>query len=82
MATSTSRSDRSAISDPTHIDQFSIVLVNDGTGHYPERIELPHPAFYDGYTSVQALTHFDVNGDGFQDLLLVARPERRHAART
>ena len=57
--------------DPTHIDQFSIVLVNDGTGHYTERIELPHPAFYDGYTSVQALTHFDVNGDGFQDLLLV-----------
>ena len=31
--------------DPTHINQFSIVLVNDGTGHYPERIELPHPAF-------------------------------------
>ena len=57
--------------DPTHIDQFSIVLVNDGTGHYPRRIELPHPAFYDGYTSVQALTHFDVNGDGFEDLLLV-----------
>ena len=57
--------------DPTHINQFSIVLVNDGTGHYPVRIELPHPAFYDGHTSVQALTHFDVNGDGFQDLLLV-----------
>ncbi len=57
--------------DPTHIDQFSIVLVNDGTGHYPERFELPHPAFYDGYTSVQTLTHFDVNGDGFQDLLLL-----------
>ena len=56
--------------DPTHINQFSIVLVNDGTGHYPERIELPHPAFADAYTSVQALTHFDVNGDGFQDLLL------------
>ena len=57
--------------DPTHIDQFSIVLVNDGTGHYPERIELPHPAFYNGYTSVQRLTHFDVNSDGFQDLLLL-----------
>ena len=57
--------------DPTHINQFSIVLVNDGSGHYPERIDLPHPAFYDGYTSVPALTHFDVNGDGFQDLLLV-----------
>ena len=57
--------------DPFQINGFSIVLLNDGTGHYPERIELPHPAFYDGYTSVQALTHFDVNGDGFQDLLLV-----------
>ena len=56
--------------DPTHIDQSSIVLVNDGTGHYPVRIELPQPAFNDGYTSVPALTHFDVNGDGFQDLLL------------
>ena len=55
---------------PTHINQFSIVLVNDGTGHYPVRVELPHPAFADGYTSVQTLTHFDVNGDGFQDLLL------------
>ena len=57
--------------DPTHINQFSIVLVNDGTGHYPVRIELPHPAFNDGYTQVHTLTHFDVNGDGFQDLLLV-----------
>ena len=55
---------------PTHINQFSIVLVNDGTGHYPVRVELPQPAFADGYTSVQTLTHFDVNGDGFQDLLL------------
>ena len=57
--------------DPTHINQFSIVLVNDGTGQYPARIELPHPAFYDGHTSVPALTHFDVNGDGVEDLLLV-----------
>ena len=55
---------------PTHINQFSIVLVNDGTGHYPARIELPHPTFAEGYTSVATLTHFDVNGDGFQDLLL------------
>ena len=55
----------------THINQFSIVLVNDGSGHYPARIELPHPAFYEGYTSVQSLTHFDVNRDGFQDLLLL-----------
>ena len=52
------------------INQFSIVLINDGTGHYPTRIELPRPAFADGYTSVTGQTHFDVNDDGFQDLLL------------
>ena len=53
------------------INQFSIVLVNDGTGHYPARIVLPRPAFYEGYTAVTGQTHFDVNGDGFQDLMLV-----------
>ena len=26
-------------------------------------MELPHPAFYEGFTLVQALTHFDVNDD-------------------
>ena len=31
---------------PTHINQSSIVLINDGTGHFPERVELPHPRFY------------------------------------
>ena len=57
--------------DPAKRNTFSIVLLNDGTGNYPERIELPHPAFNDGYTWVRGQTHFDVNGDGFQDLLLV-----------
>ncbi len=57
--------------DRTHINQSSIVLVNDGTGRYPRRLELPQPAFNDGYTAVQGLTSFDVNGDGFLDLLLV-----------
>ena len=52
-------------------DMFSIVLINDGTGHYPTRIVLPRPAFYDGYTSVRGQTHFDVDGDGFQDLMVV-----------
>ena len=35
-------------------------------GRYPMRIELPQPAFNNGYTSVPALTltRFDVNGDG------------------
>ena len=56
---------------PDVINQYSIVLVNDGTGHYLTRIELPHPAFNEGYTSVTGQTHFDVNSDGFQDLLLV-----------
>ena len=70
-ATSTWRSARSATSIRLTSNQFSIVLMNDGTGHYPARIELPHPAFNDGYTAVNALTHFDVDGDGFPDLLLV-----------
>ena len=60
---------RGTASDTTN--QFSIVLLNDGTGYYPSRIELPHPAFNQGFTVVHALTHFDVNGDGFQDLLLM-----------
>ena len=47
------------------------MLVNDGSGHYPARIELPQPVFNDGYTLVEFLGHFDVNSDGFQDLLLV-----------
>ncbi len=50
----------------------STVLANDGTGHYPTRTVLPRPTtFNGGYTRVNWLTHFDVNNDGFQDLLLV-----------
>ena len=56
---------------PSTVNQFSIVLLNDGTEHYPARIVLPRPAFNEGYTSITGQTHFDVNGDGFQDLLLV-----------
>ena len=56
---------------PGTVNQFGVVLINDGTGHYPARIELARPAFNDGYTSVSGQTHFDVNGDGFQDLLVV-----------
>ena len=52
------------------MNQFSLVLANDGAGYYPARIELPRPAFNEGYTSVTGQTHFDVNGDGLQDLLL------------
>ena len=50
---------------------YSIVAVNDGTGHYRSRTELPDPAFNDGHTAAQALTRFDVNSDGREDLLLV-----------
>ncbi len=55
--------------DPTHVNQSSIVLVNDGTGHFPKRIELPHPRFYRGLTEVVSITDFDLNEDGWQDLV-------------
>lgn len=29
--------------DPSRLDQFSIILVNDGAGYFPTRTELPHP---------------------------------------
>ena len=56
---------------PATVNQFSIVLINDGTGNYPARIELPRPAFNEGYTSISGQTHFDIIGDGFPDLLMV-----------
>jgi len=59
--------------DPLHVSKFSIVLVNDGTGRYTTRIELPHPAFSEGYTAVTGQAHSDVNSDGFEDLLLAHR---------
>ena len=52
-------------------DQFSVVLVNDGTGHYPTRFELPHPAFNDGYTRVFGITDVSFNEDGWPDLLML-----------
>ena len=55
---------------PTHENQFSIVLENDGSGHFMRRHELPHPDFFQGYTSVPWLTYFDLNGDGWKDLIL------------
>ena len=57
--------------DPAKRNSFSIVVLNDATGNYPERIELAYPSFNEGYTLVRGQTHFDVNGDGFQDLLLL-----------
>ena len=58
---------------PLGLGAPSLVLENDGTGHYPTRLDLPRPSFNAGYTRVSWLTHFDVNEDGFQDLLLVHR---------
>ena len=54
-----------------NIKQSSIVLVNDGNGHYPSRVILPRPRFNGAFTQVPGLTHFDVNEDGFEDLLLL-----------
>ena len=57
--------------DPSRLDQFGIVLVNDGTGYFPTRIELPHPEFNDGVTRVFGIVNFDLNDDGAEDLLLL-----------
>ena len=56
---------------PTHINQSSIVLQNDGSGNFGARTKLPLPLFHQGHTSVPALTHHDLNGDGLQDLILL-----------
>ncbi|MCY4025854.1 MAG: VCBS repeat-containing protein [Acidobacteria bacterium] len=55
---------------PSTRNQFNIVLVNDGTGHFPSRIELPHARFYRGFTAVGEIATFDINGDGLLDILL------------
>ena len=57
--------------DPSRLDQSSIILVNDGTGHFPTRIELPHPEFGDGVTRVFGIASFDLNDDGATDLLML-----------
>jgi len=59
--------------DITHINQTSLLLVNDGTGNYPETkaIKLPNPDFYYGYTSVQGVDCFDLNRDGLKDLVVL-----------
>ena len=57
--------------DPTHINQSSIVLINDGTGQYTERVVLPLPQFYQGYTAVQSIGVFDLDDNGFEDLFLL-----------
>ena len=56
---------------PLHVNQFSVVLVNDGAGYFPLRIDLPRPDFYRGFTTTPGLTDFDLNDDGLQDLLVL-----------
>ena len=56
---------------PSHINQSSIILINDGTGQYTERVMLPQPQFYQGYTAVQSIGVFDLDDNGFDDLFLM-----------
>ena len=58
--------------DLTHINQTSLLLINDGSGYYPanKAIKLPNPNFYYGYTSVQGVDSFDINRDGLKDLVI------------
>ena len=53
----------------TALDSHSIVMMNDGSGYYPTRIELPYPDFHDGFTAIEGIASFDVNEDGFLDLI-------------
>ena len=57
----------------THINQTSLLLINDGSGEYPESeaIQLPTPNFYYGFTSVQGVDSFDINRDGLKDLVIL-----------
>ena len=57
--------------DPSRLDQFSIVLINDGRGYFPTRTELPHPTFNDGVTRVFGIARFDINRDGADDLFML-----------
>ena len=57
--------------DTDRDDQFSVLLFNDGTGHYPTRFELPHPSFNEGYTRVFGIVDFDLNEDSAGDMLML-----------
>ncbi len=49
----------------------SIILVNDGSGFFPERLELPHPRFSNGFTRVFGIARFDINQDGWDDIFML-----------
>ncbi|PWE55248.1 hypothetical protein DEM27_17640 [Metarhizobium album] len=58
--------------NPQHLNQSSFVIYNDSKGYFPieNRVKLPLPEFYNGYTSVNAIAAADLNGDGRRDLVL------------
>ena len=56
---------------PSHLPETSTAsLLNDGTGHYPARIELPRRRSMGLHVGRRA-DDLDVNRDGFQDVLFV-----------
>jgi hypothetical protein len=59
--------------DPTHIDQTSYLIINDGLGFFKQKntIALPRPKFYKGYTAVYDAIAADINGDAAPDLVLL-----------
>ena len=62
---------------PLVFHQRNTVLVNDGTGYFRNRIDLPPARFFGGFTAVPWLTHFDVNDDGVRGPAADAHPQRR-----
>lgn len=53
-------------------DLYSKVVINNGSGAFPltNVLELPLPNFNEGWAYATAITHFDVNDDGYQDILI------------
>lgn len=68
--------------DPTHVNEFSLVVFNDGAGRFPlaNRVLLPQPNVDQGFTAVNALTATDVDGDGRKDLILTHSGRARSVA--
>ena len=51
----------------------SLLLFNDGTGHFAQTAKslLPAPLFPTNKTDVLGTQHMDLNGDGYQDLIML-----------